>query len=67
MEIRKSKLTNEKGLISTKEYKKGDVLRVLSGDIYNKPTRETINISMINLEYTLTIRLIPILMLMDVN
>jgi hypothetical protein len=44
MEIKDSKLTNEKGLFSTKEYKKGDILYVLRGDIYDKPTRETIHI-----------------------
>ena len=44
MKIKNSKITNEKGLFSTKEYKRGDVLYVLCGEIYNKPTRETIHI-----------------------
>ena len=44
MEVRHSKLTNEKGLFSTKKYKKGDILYTLSGEIYDKPTRETIYI-----------------------
>jgi hypothetical protein len=44
MEIRNSTLTNEKGLFSTKEYKKGEIIYILSGDIYNNPKRETIHI-----------------------
>jgi hypothetical protein len=44
MEIRYSKLTGEKGLFSTKKYKKGELLYILSGDIFDKPTRETIHI-----------------------
>jgi hypothetical protein len=44
MEIRDSKITGEKGLFSTKPYKKGETIYILSGDIYDKPTRETIHI-----------------------
>ncbi len=44
MEIRNSILTNEKGLFSTKEYKKGEIIHILSGDIYDNPKRETIHI-----------------------
>jgi hypothetical protein len=44
MEIRNSTLTDQKGLFSTKEYKKGDILYILSGDIYDNPRRETIHI-----------------------
>ena len=44
MEIRNSKLSGENGLFSTKKYKKGEIVYVLSGDIYDKPTRETIHI-----------------------
>jgi hypothetical protein len=49
MEIRYSKLTGEKGLFSTKKYKKGELLYILSGDIFDKPTRETIHIGGINI------------------
>jgi hypothetical protein len=44
MEIRNSKSTGEKGLFTLKKHKKGDVVYTLSGDIYDKPTRETIHI-----------------------
>lgn len=44
MEIRNSKITNGKGLFSTKKYKKGEIIYVLSGEIFDKPTRETIHI-----------------------
>lgn len=44
MEIRDSKTTGEKGLFSTKKYKKGEILYILSGEIFDKPTRETIHI-----------------------
>jgi len=64
MEIRNSKLTGEKGLFSTKKYKKGDIVYILSGEIFDKPTRETIHIGnnkhTINLAYTLITHLIQI-------
>lgn len=44
MEIKNSKTTGEKGLFATKNYLKGEVIHVLSGKIYDKPTRETIHI-----------------------
>jgi hypothetical protein len=44
MEIRDSKLTGEKGLFSTKSYEKGEIIYILSGEIFDKPTRETIHI-----------------------
>lgn len=44
MEIKNSTISGEKGLFSTKKYVKGDIVHVLSGDIYNNPTRETIHI-----------------------
>jgi hypothetical protein len=44
MEVRKSNVTGEKGLFSTKKYVKGDAIYILSGDVYDKPTRETIHV-----------------------
>lgn len=44
MEIRNSVITGEKGLFSTKKYKKNELVYILSGDIYDKPSRETIHI-----------------------
>jgi hypothetical protein len=44
MEVRDSTVTGEKGLFTTKKYAKGDVVYILSGDVYDKPTRETIHI-----------------------
>ena len=44
MEVRNSKIPNQKGLFSTKDYKKGDLIHILSGKIFNKPSRETIHI-----------------------
>jgi hypothetical protein len=44
MDIRNSIITGEKGLFSTKKYKQNEVLHILSGDIYDKPLRETIHI-----------------------
>lgn len=43
MEIKDSK-TNSKGLFSTKQYKKGDIVFILSGEIFDSPTRESIHI-----------------------
>lgn len=44
MEIKNSDVTKEKGLFATKKYAENEVVRVLSGNIYDKPTRETIHI-----------------------
>ena len=44
MEIKDSQITGEKGLFSTKTYKKGEIIYILSGEIFDKPTRETIHI-----------------------
>lgn len=44
MEIRECKRVDGKGLYSTKEYNVGDVVRVLVGEVYNEPTRDTIHI-----------------------
>ena len=44
MEIQHSKITNGKGLFVTKEYKRGEIVFILSGKIYNYPMRETIHI-----------------------
>lgn len=44
MKVKHSKLTNEKGLFSTEKYKKGDIVYILSGEVYSEPTRETIHI-----------------------
>jgi hypothetical protein len=44
MEIRKSTSTNGEGLFSMREYKKGDILHILCGVIFDEPTRETIHI-----------------------
>lgn len=44
MEVRPSKISNGNGLFTTKQYNKNDIVHVLSGKIYDKPTRETIHI-----------------------
>lgn len=44
MEIRESMVINGKGLFSTKYYKKNEIIYVLSGEIFDHPTRETIYI-----------------------
>lgn len=44
MEIRQSNISNEKGLFATKKYFKDDIVHVLTGEIFDKPTRETIHI-----------------------
>jgi hypothetical protein len=44
MDIRFNKEINGKGLYATKDYKKGDIIHILSGKEYNYPTRETIHI-----------------------
>ncbi len=42
MEVRKNVDLGENGLFSTKNVNKGDVVFTLSGEIFDKPTRETI-------------------------
>jgi hypothetical protein len=44
MEIKNSKINGEKGLFSTKNFKKDQVVYVLSGEIFDNPTRESIHI-----------------------
>jgi hypothetical protein len=44
MEIGTSKINNEKGLFATQKYFKGQIVHILSGEISNEPTRETIHI-----------------------
>ena len=44
MEVRTSEQINNKGLFTTKKYKKGEVVFTLVGQIYDNPTRETIHI-----------------------
>jgi hypothetical protein len=44
MEIRNNSNLNEKGLYSIKEYRKDDTVLVLSGEMLDSPTRETIRI-----------------------
>ena len=44
MEIRFNKKINGKGLYATKKYFKDTVVFILSGEIYDHPTRETIHI-----------------------
>ena len=44
MEVRTSEQINNKGLFTTKQYKKGEVVFTLVGQIYDNPTRETIHI-----------------------
>jgi len=44
MEIRDSETNGGKGLFSTRDYSKGQIIYVLTGEIYDKPTRETIYI-----------------------
>jgi len=44
MEIRNSKISGEKSLFATKNYNKGEIVHILSGDIYDKPKRESIHI-----------------------
>ncbi len=44
MEVADSKLVNGKGLILKKSVKKGEIVFVLSGRIFNHPTRESIHI-----------------------
>ena len=42
MEIRENQIG--KGLFALKKYEKGDLIHVLTGNMYNYPTRETIHI-----------------------
>ena len=44
MEIKFSEITKEKGLFTTKAFKKGNVVYTLSGKIFDSPTRESIHI-----------------------
>lgn len=44
MEVRDSIINQGKGLFSTQNYNKGDIIYTLTGEIYDKPTRETIYI-----------------------
>ena len=44
MEIKDSQYVDGKGVHATKEYKKNRIIYLLSGKIYNYPTRETIHI-----------------------
>jgi len=44
MEVRDSKIIGEKGLFATKNYIKGETVYILSGKVYDNPTRETIHI-----------------------
>jgi hypothetical protein len=44
MEIRHSFITNGNGVFATKKYRKGDLIFILSGELYDSPTRETIHI-----------------------
>lgn len=44
MEIKNIGNSSEKGLFSTKKYTKGERVHTLIGEIYDKPTRETIRI-----------------------
>ena len=44
MEIANSKLVDGKGVILRKSVKKGEIVFVLSGRIFNQPTRESIHI-----------------------
>jgi hypothetical protein len=44
MEIKNSNQINGMGVFSTKEYKKNEVIFVLSGKISSKPTRESIHV-----------------------
>lgn len=44
MDIRNSVISGEKGLFVTHKYAKDDVVYILSGDIYDEPTRETIHV-----------------------
>lgn len=44
MEIQNSTIVNGKGVFVQMHHKKGDIVFVLSGRIYDEPTRETIHI-----------------------
>jgi hypothetical protein len=44
MEIKKNKYNKKKGLYSTSYFAIGDLIFVLSGPEYDKPTRETIHV-----------------------
>ena len=44
MEIKNIENSSEKGLFATKKYRKGERVHTLIGEIYDKPTRETIRI-----------------------
>jgi len=44
MEIKDSKITSGKGLFSLLDFNKDDIIYILSGEIFDKPTRETIHI-----------------------
>ena len=46
MEIRDSKTINGKGLFATRNFKKGDLIFLLNGEIFDAPTRETIHIGL---------------------
>ena len=44
MEIKNIGISSEKGLFATKKYRKGERVHTLIGEIYDKPTRETIRL-----------------------
>lgn len=44
MEIRDNTIINGKGLYTIQAYKKGEIVFILSGEIFDKPSRETIHI-----------------------
>ena len=44
MEIKNIGNSSEKGLFATKKYRKGERVHTLIGEIYDKPTRETIRL-----------------------
>lgn len=44
MEIKLNSNINEFGLYSTKKYKKGEIIFMLSGKEFDKPTRESIHV-----------------------
>ena len=47
MEIRESKTIDGKGLFVTKSFKKGEIVFVLTGEIFDHPTRESIHICLL--------------------
>ena len=44
MEIKYNELIQGKGLYATKHYTKGSIIHILTGKVYDRPTRETIHI-----------------------